>query len=179
MKKILLVVFCGVLAAVCGCQTRITATKNPETAVPIYAAAKDGAPYIRGYQVLSGGWEATARSPLWADEAIKGLSIGVATNGTVTLSIDDYERDLSTNAVTMAHNLVADFATLAEKAAAAYATAGASVAAAGAKRAVSKAIASYILKGGDPDKAKVTCADGNCTFSDGVVTEVCPNCYEP
>ena len=170
---------CVMLVALCGCQTRITATKNPETAVPIYAAAKDGTPYIRGYQVLSGGWEATARSPLWADEAMKGLSIGVATNGTVTLSIDDYSRDLSTNAVTMAHNLVADFAVLAEKAAAAYATAGASVAAAGAKRAVSKAIASYILKGGDPDKAKVTCEGGNCTFSDGVITEVCPNCYEP
>ena len=174
MKKILLVVFCGVLAAVCGCQTRITATKNPETAVPIYAAAKDGIPYIRGYQVLSGGWEATARSPLWADEAIKGLSIGVATNGTVTLSIDDYERDLSTNAVTMAHNLVSDFALLAEKAAAAYATAGASVAAAGVKR----AIAAYILKGGSAANAKVTCENGACTFSDGLVTETCPNCFE-
>lgn len=174
MKKILLVVFCGVLAAVCGCQTRITATKNPETAVPIYATAKDGIPYIRGYQVLSGGWEATARSPLWADEAIKGLSIGVATNGTVTLSIDDYERDLSTNAVTMAHNLVSDFALLAEKAAAAYATAGASVAAAGVKR----AIAAYILKGGSAANAKVTCENGACTFSDGLVTETCPNCFE-
>ena len=162
MKKILLVVFCGVLAVVCGCQTRITATKNPETAVPIYAAAKDGAPYIRGYQVLSGGWEATARSPLWADEAIKGLSI------------DDYSRDLSTKAVTMAHNLVSDFALLAEKAAAAYATAGASVAAAGVKR----AIAAYILKGGSAANAKVTCENGACTFSDGLVTETCPNCFE-
>lgn len=174
MRKILLVVFCGVLAAVCGCQTRITATKNPETAVPIYATAQDGIPYIRGYQVLSGGWEATARSPLWADEAIKGLSIGVATNGTVTLSIDDYSRDLSTNAVTMAHNLVSDFAVLAEKAAAAYATAGASVAAAGVKR----AIAAYILKGGSAANAKVTCENGACTFSDGLVTETCPNCFE-
>lgn len=174
MKKILLVVFCGVLAAVCGCQTRITATKNPETAVPIYATAKDGIPYIRGYQVLSGGWEATARSPLWADEAIKGLSIGVATNGTVTLSIDDYSRDLSTNAVVLAHNLVSDFAVLAEKAAAAYATAGASVAAAGVKR----AIAAYILKGGSAANAKVTCENGACTFSDGLVTETCPNCFE-
>lgn len=177
MKKVLILTIGALVLA--GCQTRITATKNPETAVPIYAAAKDGVPYIRGYQVLSGGWEATARSPLWADEAIKGLSIGVATNGTVTLSIDDYSRDLSTNAVTMAHNLVSDFAMLAEKAAAAYATAGASVAAAGAKRSVSKAIASYILKGGDPQKAKVTCADGNCTFSDGIVTEVCTDCWEP
>lgn len=174
MKKNLMVVFCGVLAAVCGCQTRITATKNPETAVPIYAATKGGTPYIRGYQVLSGGWEATARSPLWADEAIKGLSIGVATNGTVSLSIDDYSRDLSTNAVAMAHNLVSDFAVLAEKAAAAYATAGASVAAAGVKR----AIAAYILKGGNAANAKVTCENGACTFSDGLVTETCPNCFE-
>ena len=75
MKKVILLTI-GALA-LAGCQTRITATKNPETAVPIYATAKDGIPYIRGYQVLSGGWEATARSPLWADEAIKGLSIGV------------------------------------------------------------------------------------------------------
>ena len=177
MKKVILLTI-GALALT-GCQTRITATKNPETAVPIYATAKDGIPYIRGYQVLSGGWEATARSPLWADEVIKGWSIGVATNGTVMMSVDDYSRDLSTNAVALAHNLVSDFAVLAEKAAAAYATAGASVAAAGAKRAVSKAIASYILKGGDPDKAKVICEGGNCTFSDGTVTEVCPDCYEP
>lgn len=160
--------------ALAGCQTRITATKNPETAVPIYATAKDGVPYIRGYQVLSGGWEATARSPLWADEAIKGLAIGVAPDGTVKFAIDDYARDLSDNAVTLTHNLLADFATLAEKAAAAYATAGASVAAAGVKR----AIAAYILKGGDAAKAKVTCANGNCTFSDGVVTETCIGCAE-
>lgn len=175
MRRIRLVMLCGVLAAVCGCQTRITATKLPEVAHPIYATDKSGAPYISDWKITSGGWEATARSPLWADEAIKGLSIGVATNGTVTLSIDDYERDLSTNAVTLAHNLVSDFAVLSEKAAAAYATAGASVAAAGVKR----AIAAYILKGGDPQKAKVTCENGNCTFSDGTVTEVCPDCYEP
>lgn len=175
MKKIIIKSVCALaLTAVCGCQMRMTATKNPETAVPIYAAAKDGAPYIRGYQVLSGGWEATARSPLWADEAIKGLSIGVATNGTVTLSIADYSRDLSTNAVTMAHNLVSDFAVLAEKAAAAYATAGASVAAAGVK----KAIAAYILKGGNASKATVTCEGGNCTFTDGTVTETCTDCID-
>jgi hypothetical protein len=171
-KEVLLTI--GALA-LAGCQTRITATKKPETAVPIYATAKDGIPYIRGYQVLSGGWEATARSPLWADEVIKGWSIGVATNGTVMMSVDDYSRDLSTNAVTLSHNLVSDFATLAEKAAAAYATAGASVAAAGVKR----AIAAYILKGGDPQKAKVTCENGNCTFSDGTVTEICTDCWEP
>lgn len=171
MKKLIIAMS---VAALCGCQTRITATKHPETAVPVYSAAKDGEPFVSGYQVLSGGWEATARSPLWADEAIKGLNIGVATNGTVTLRIDDYARDLSDNAVTMAHNLVTDFALLAEKAAAAYATAGASVAAAGVK----KAIAAYILKGGNAAKTAVTCENGNCTFTDGVVTETCVGCSE-
>ena len=37
---------------------------------------------------------------------------------------------------------------------------------------IQKAMASYILKGGSAQNANVTCADGSCTFSDGVVTEV-------
>lgn len=180
MRKILLVVFCG--AVVCGCRTSLKVEKNPEKALPVYAVARDGTnavPYIARYIVTSGGWELSAYSPLWAAESFKGLSAEIYTNGTLRVGLDAYTRDLSTNTVAMAHNLVSDFALLAEKVAAAYATAGASVAAAGAKRAVSKAIASYILKGGDPQKAKVTCADGNCTFSDGIVTEVCTDCWEP
>lgn len=178
MKKILLVVFCGVLVVVCGCRTSLKVEKNPEKALPVYAVARDGTnavPYIARYIVTSGGWELSAYSPLWAAESFKGLSAEIHTNGTLRVGLDAYTRDLSTNTVAMAHNLVSDFATLAEKAAAAYATAGASVAAAGVKR----AIAAYILKGGDPQKAKVTCDGGNCTFSDGVVTEVCTDCWEP
>lgn len=165
-----------------GCQTRITAEKNPEQLMPIQKVVTvDGKEQIITTDAIraSGGWYATARSPLWATEELRGLQIGVATNGTVSLALDAYNRDLSTNAVTMAHNLVTDFALLAEKAAAAYATCGASLAAgkvaeigAKGKASIQKAMASYILKGGSAQNANVTCADGSCTFSDGVVTEV-------
>lgn len=167
------------LVGACGCQTRITAEKYPEVVTPIQEVVTvDGKNQVITKDALksSGGWRATARSPLWATEELKGLNIGVATNGTVTMSLDAYSRDLSTNAVTMAHNLVTDFATLAEKIAAAYATCGATVVADGAKTALEKAIASYITKGGSAANACVTCKDGNCTITDGVVTEVCTNC---
>ena len=186
MKK--LIIIAALAASFCGCQTRITAEKNAEVAHPIEKVVEvDGTNRVitTGYMVTSGGWYATARSPLWADEAIKGLEIGVHTNGSVTLSLADYHRDLSTNAVTLAHNLVVDFATLAEKAAAAYATCGASLAAgkvatitAKGKASLQKAMASYILKGGSAGDATVTCEGGNCTFTDGNVTETCIDCFE-
>lgn len=174
MKK--LIIIAALAASFCGCQTRITAEKNAEVAHPIKSVVKvNGTNQVltTGYMVTSGGWYATARSPLWATEELRGLSIGVNTNGTVSLALDAYSRDLSTNAVTMAHNLVSDFAVLAEKAAAAYATCGATVVSAKAQSAVQKAIASYITKGGSAQKAQVTCENGTCTFTDGVVTEVC------
>lgn len=178
MKKLIIV---AALAAFCGCQTRITAEKNAEVAHPIEKVVEvNGTNKVitTGYMVTSGGWYATARSPLWATEELRGLSIGVQTNGSVTLGLDAYQRDLSTNAVTLAHNLVTDFAELAEKAAAAYATCGATLAASSGKKALQKAMASYILKGGKAGSAQVTCENGNCTFSDGNVTETCVNCFE-
>lgn len=188
MNKMLTVIGAVGLLLLTGCQTRITAEKNPELAHPIQTVVNvDGTNKVitTGYMVTSGGWYATARSPLWATEELRGLSIGVHTNGSVTLGLDAYQRDLSTNAVTMAHNLVVDFAELAEKAAAAYATCGASLAAgkvaaisAKGKASLQKAMASYILKGGKSGNATVTCENGNCTFSDGTVTETCVNCFE-
>ncbi len=186
MKSMTMIALAACAAIPCGCQTRITAEKHPEQIVPIQQVVE-----VNGEQRVvttdcvraSGGWYATARSPLWAKEELRGLSIGVETNGAVRLALDSYERDLSTNAVVMAHQLVEDFGILAEKAIAAYASCGVSVI--GAKAAASsgktnaraaadvkRAIASYILKGGNAANASVTCADGSCTFTDGVVTEV-------
>ena len=180
--KITSLLMAALCAAFLGCQTRITAEKHPEQVVPIQQVVDvNGTSQVITTDAIraSGGWYATARSPLWATEELRGLNIGVATNGSVTLSLDSYNRDLSTNAVTLAHNLINDFAILAEKAAAAYATCGASLAAgkvaeigAKGKASIQKAMASYILKGGSAQNANVTCADGSCTFSDGVVTEV-------
>lgn len=107
MHKLIAITIAAALAAIlAGCQTRITAEKHPEQMLPVYAAAPTGSVlYVAGYQPASGGWCATARSPLWATEALSGLSLGVATNGTVYLNLDEYNRDLSTNAVVMVNTL--------------------------------------------------------------------------
>lgn len=172
MNKLMIIAMCAAIM-LCGCQTRITAEKYPETAYPSVDA--NGSTNV---VKLSGGWYVTARSPLWATEAIKGLDVGTDKDGAVHLRTDEYNRDLSSNAVTMTHNLLTDFTVLAEKAIAAYGTCGASIATAKAKSAVQKAMASYILKGGNAGKATVTCEDGNCTISDGIVTETCLDCVD-
>ena len=71
--------------AIAGCQTRITAEKYAEVVTPIQKVVKvngEDVVITANALVSSGGWYATARSPLWATEALSGLSLGVATNGT-------------------------------------------------------------------------------------------------
>ena len=79
----------GVSVVMCaGCQTRITAEKFAEVAHPIQAVVQtNGVDVVitTGYMVTSGGWYATARSPLYAKEELRGLNIGVSTNGTVSM----------------------------------------------------------------------------------------------
>lgn len=106
MKK--LVVIAIAATALAGCQTVIKAQKFPEQVTPIQQVVKvNGEDTVITVSALvsSGGWYASARSPLWATEALNGLDLGVATNGTVYLRLDAYNRDLSTNAVAMVHNL--------------------------------------------------------------------------
>ena len=109
MKKLLIIAaLAATLASLTGCQTRITAEKFPENLTPIQKVVKvNGEDQVitTSAIVSSGGWYATARSPLWATEALNGLSLGVSTNGTVYLNLDSYSRDLSTNAVVMVHTL--------------------------------------------------------------------------
>lgn len=155
------------LAAVYGCQTRITAERFPETAVPIVTAAG-----TNGVIVLSGGWYVTARSPLWATEAIKGLDVGTDGKGAVYLRTADYSRDLSSNAAVISHNLVADFVSIADKVAAAYLSTGKAMGAED-RAAISLGIASYSATGGDPVGATVALSEDACTISDGNVTRVC------
>ena len=73
-----------------GCQTRITAEKNAEQVFLIQEKVTiNGIEQIitKDVKTASGGWYATARSPLWATEGLEGLQIGVHTNGSVTLSL--------------------------------------------------------------------------------------------
>ena len=161
MKKMMMVALAACAAAMMtGCQTRITATKNAEVAHPIQEVVKvNGEDQVinRSYQVTSGGWEATARSPLWASETLKGLEMGVTTNGSVTMSIDKYGRDLSTNAVTMTKEMFSGGAQLATAIGDAYVKiAGGGAQASTVLSSAQKVYEYFIGKGGDASKAEVT-----------------------
>lgn len=179
MKKLMIIAaFAAAMTATTGCQTVVKAEKNPEVAHPIQAVVQvDGKSQIitTGYMVTSGGWSAKARSPLYAKESLKGLQIGVSTNGFVSLSLGEYDRDLSTNAIVMVKTIFDGSVNLVNAAAKAYATiqsAGGTVAA----ESVGKKIADYFAKrGGVAAKSTVTAdkAKGTVTVTDGTTCIVC------
>ena len=172
-------IIAALAAVMTGCQTRITATKNAEVAHPIQEVVKvNGEDQViaRSYQVTSGGWEATARSPLYAAEALNGLKIGVETNGTVKLEIDTYNRDLSTNAVAMTKEMFSGGAQLAIAIGDAYCKiAGGGAQADTVTKVVAKAYNLFKSSGGDDTKATVTTdpATGTLKVSDGTTCVTC------
>ena len=193
MNKLTIIAAIIGCAIMTGCQTRITATKNAEVAHPIQEVVKvNGEDQVitKSYQVTSGGWEATARSPLYAAEALNGLKIGVETNGTVKLEIDTYNRDLSTNAVAMTREMFSGGAQLAIAIGDAYCKiAGGGAQADTVTKVVAKAYNLFKSSGGDETKATVTTdpSTGTLKVSDGTTCVTCDksgnctsgNCSEP
>jgi len=187
MKLIRIVAFLGMAGCVfmgAGCQTSITAEKFAEVAHPIQAVVQtNGVDVVitTGYMVTSGGWYATARSPLYAKEELRGLNIGVFTNGTVSLALDSYERDLSTNAVVMVKTIFDGSANLALAVAKAYATISTGGATDASSALVSKVVSYFKSKGGDPGKSTVTAEGDKITVTDGTTCVQCDaagNCSE-
>ena len=187
MKLIRIVAFLGMAGCVfmgAGCQTRITAEKFAEVAHPIQAVVQtNGVDVVitTGYMVTSGGWYATARSPLYAKEELRGLNIGVSTNGTVSLALDSYERDLSTNAVVMVKTIFDGSANLALAVAKAYATISTGGATDATSALVSKVVSYFKSKGGDASKSTVTAEGDKITVTDGTTCIQCDaagNCSE-
>ena len=180
MKKTI-IVSCLASFVLGGCQTRITAEKYPEQVLPIQKVVKvNGEDQLitTHYQIASGGWYATARSPLYATEGLEGLEIGVETNGSVRLSLAKYDRDLSTNATVMVDGLMRNGANLVTAIGDAYAK----IAGGGAQAATVMDVAAscykfFADKGGDASKATVTVDDAanKLTISDG---SVCVECNE-
>jgi hypothetical protein len=161
-----------------GCQTRITAEKFAESAHPIQAVVQtNGIDVVitTGYMVTSGGWYATARSPLYADEIMKGLDLGVMTNGTVYLRLDSYHRDLSTNAVVMTKTIFDGSSNLALAVAKAYATIQTGGATDASSALVSKVVNYFKSRGGDASKSTVSAENGKITVTDG---STCISCDE-
>ena len=176
MHKLMIIVAL-VAAALTGCQTRITATKNAEVAHPIQHVVKvngEDQVIVDQYQVTSGGWEATARSPLYSTEALEGLSISVSTNGTVALDLNKYERDLSTNAVVMVEKMFKGGADLALAIGDAYVKiAGGGAQADTVTEVAKKVYDAFTSGGGDPSKATVATEGDKLTISDGSVCTTC------
>ena len=183
------VMLCALLGAaiLTGCQTRITATKNAEVAHPIQEVVKvNGEDQVinKSYQVTSGGWEATARSPLWATETLKGLVLVVETNGTVRMELDAYGRDLSTNSVVMVEKMFSGGAQLAIAIGDAYTKiAGGGAQADTVANLTAKAYNFFKSNGGNIDAAKVTVDETAKTFKidDGATCVECSadgNCKE-
>lgn len=189
MKKLMFAALVAAVAA--GCQTRITAEKFPEQVLPIQQKVTvNGEDQLitTHYQIASGGWYATARSPLYATEGLEGLEIGVETNGSVRLSLAKYERDLSTNATVMVDGLMRNGANLVTAIGNAYVK----IAGGGAQAATVMDVAASCYKffadnGGDASKAKVAVDEAakKLTISDGAVcvecneAGVCRDCQVP
>lgn len=160
----------GCILVVAGCQTRVTWEKNPETALPIQSVVTvNGIEQLAttGYQMAGGGWYVTARSPLWAKEQFSGLKVSVGTNGVLTVALDTYDRDLSTNAVIMTKTIFDGSANLALAVAKAYATIQTGGAPDASGAIVSKVVSFFKSKGGDATKSTVTSDGTTITVTDG------------
>ena len=162
MKRIIAI---AAIAALAGCQTRMTAKKNAESVAT-----------VNGRQiVLSGGWEFTARSPLWATEGLRGLAVDIGEGANhVGVCLDEYHRDLSTNSVVMTQHMIEGATTLCANITSAILTAGGKT----GVGAISSLVSKFISSGGNVDNAKVDCANGNCTITDGNVTCSDGACWE-
>ena len=175
--KTKIMIIAAIAAALTGCQTRITATKHAEAVHPIQKVVQVNGQdqvIVDRYEISSGGWEATARSPLYAQEALDGLEIGVETNGPVKLSLSTYNRDLSPQAVTMVKEMFAGGANLAIAICDAYVKiAGGGAHADTVTEIVKKVYGAFTGGGGDPSKATVATEGDKMTISDGSVCTTC------
>lgn len=179
MKMMMYSALVALMAVAAGCQTRITAEKFPEQMIPLQEVVTvDGLQTVitKDYARASGGWCVTARSPLWAKEQIKGLDVGAKSDGDVWLKTDSYDRDLSTNAVSMTREMFTGSKDLIATIAAAYATiAGGGAQADSVASLAVKAYNLFTSKGGDESKATVTSSGNAVTVSDGTTSVKCEN----
>lgn len=161
-----------------GCQTAVNWEKRPETAVPIQKVVEvNGVQQLAtvDYLVLGGGFVVDLRSPLWAGESLKGFLAETFTNGAFRVSIDAYNRDLSTNAVVMVKTIFDGSANLASAVAKAYATISTGGATDATSAIVSKVVNYFKSKGGDAAKSTVTAdlSAGKITVTDGTTCISC------
>ena len=110
------------------------------------------------------------------DQSLDDLEFTRKQGDVIGLKLRNYKDAVSPELNKVIETSFKGAAELAAKVGAAIATSGGSVAGEAAYSALRSAIAKYISKGGSADKAKITCEGGNCTITDGTVTETCTDC---
>jgi len=95
----------------------------------------------------------------------------------IELAMDGYKAEPSEELNKVIETSFKGASELAAKVGAAIATSGGSVAGEAGFALLKSAITKYITRGGDASKAKITCEGGNCTITDGTITETCADCF--
>ena len=138
---------------------------------------KDGAPLVDKDGVVQKVKEPVRLKSRrhWNDTHIDVAKL-LVTRDQIDFAMNGYKSEASEEFNKMLDTAFKGAAELAAKVGAAIATSGGSVAGEAAYAALRNAIAKYITKGGSVANATVTCKDGNCTITDGSVTETCTDC---
>lgn len=110
------------------------------------------------------------------DQAYDDVDFKRMKGNEIALRISNYKDQVSPELNKVVETSFKGAAELAAKIGAAIATSGGSIAGEAGYSALRNAIAKYISKGGSAEKAKITCEGGNCTITDGTVTETCTDC---
>lgn len=112
----------------------------------------------------------------WVNTTCEEFSFSRRPGDDISFSARNYQDEVSAELNKLVETSFKGAAELAAKVGAAIATYGATTAGEAGLSALSKAIGSYVAKGGDVANAAISCKDGSCTITDGTVTEVCTDC---
>lgn len=169
----LMVTLVVLVACICSC-TSTTAEWGGERAITgadgLPLVAKDGTVQKVKEPVRLSSWRH------WIDTHVDTAKLDVSKDA-IAFSMNGYKAEPSEELAKVIDVSLKGAAELAAKVGAAIATSGGSVAGEAGASALKKAIASFVSKGGDASKATVACEGGNCTFTDGTVTETCTDCF--
>ena len=175
MKKLMMIALAACAAAITGCVSMEVEDYG-------YDVVKDAA----GNPVCdtNGVVQTVYKGQKWdfnknmVDQAYDDVDFKRMKGNEITLRISNYKDQVSPELNKVVETSFRGAAELAAKIGAAIATSGGSVAGEAGYSLLRNAISTYITKGGDVEKAKITCEGGNCTITDGNVTETCENCVE-
>lgn len=111
------------------------------------------------------------------DQSLDDLEFTRKQGDVIGLKLRNYKDAVSPELNKVIETSFKGAAELAAKIGAAIATSGGSIAGEAGASLLKKSIANYLSKGGSAEKAKITCENGNCTITDGTITETCTDCY--